>query len=136
VSVNIKILLTTTALILMTAGIAWAPSVITSFNASNADDYVLLEWVSGSESGVSNFQVERSFDGIEFQAIVTITPQGSSSSYYYEDHDLYKNTTRTYYYRIKVQMSNGSSSFSAVETVTLTFSGIQQTWGSIKSLFR
>ncbi len=133
---NLKLLPLSISLILLICSIALAPSVITNFTASNAVDFVLLEWTSGTEAGVSNFQVERSLDGIEFLAIATVSPQGSNSDYTYEDHDLYKGATRTYYYRIKAQMDNGSSNFSSVETVTLSFSGIQQTWGSIKSLFR
>ncbi len=128
--------LTTLTILLLFAATALAPSIITDFTAENGEDYVLLTWNSGTESGLSFYQIERSLDGIEFQAIGTMTPQGSNSSYEYEDHDLYKMTSRTYFYRINATMTNGSSNYSSVAQVTLSFSGIQQTWGSIKSLFR
>ncbi len=131
-----RILSTSLIVLLLFAASAWAPSVITQFDAITGGDYVILNWTSGSEAGLSNFQVERSLDGLDFQAIATISPLGSNTDYSYEDHDLYKTTTRTYFYRIKAQMTNGSSNLSPVKSITLSFSGIQQTWGSIKSLFR
>ncbi len=122
--------------ILVLTGIAWAPNLITNFTATNEGDFVLLTWHTGTETGVTQYQVERSLDGIDFHEIANLQPSGSNSDYSYEDRDLYKTTSRTYYYRIHASLSNGSSSFSTVQSVTLSFSGIQQTWGSIKSLFR
>ena len=122
--------------VLFITGLAWAPSLITDFTASNEGDFVLLTWQTGVENGVSEYLVERSLDGLEFHEISQLQPLGNNWEYTYEDRDLYKTTSRTYYYRIHASLSNGSSSFSTVESVTLSFSGIQQTWGSIKSLFR
>jgi hypothetical protein len=118
------------------AGLAWAPSIITNFNAESAGDYVILTWNSGSEASLMLYAVERSLDGMDFVQLAEVDPQGSNSSYTYEDHDLFKGTSRTYYYRIRAQMDNGTAGYSTVQSVTLSFSGIQQTWGSIKSLFR
>lgn len=116
---------------------ARAQSPIVGFTAQVVNDaYVVLEWDSASEAGLSLFRVERSLDGLTFIGIADIPPQGSSSAYSYEDHDLYKTTPRTYYYRVRAVMSNGTSSLSPVQSVTLAFSGVQQTWGSIKALFR
>jgi len=131
-----KLFLTTLGVLLIFAGMALAPSVITEFTATSVDNYVLLAWTSGAETGVSVYQLERSLDGITFQTINSTSPTGSNSSYLYEDHGLYKVTSRTYFYRINVVMENGSSSYSPVAQLSLSFSGIQQTWGSIKSLFR
>ncbi len=124
------------AITLLLAGLVWAPGVISSFSAYGEGDYVTLEWNSGSEEGLSIYQIERSLDGLDFSVINEVAPQGSNSSYVYEDHDLFKNSTRTYYYRIRASMNNGTSSLSSVQSVTLSFSNIQQTWGSIKALFR
>lgn len=121
---------------LLIGGVVWAPGVIMTFSASNQGDSVTLEWSSGSEAGLSVYQIERSLDGLDFSTIAEVSPQGDNSTYIYEDHDLFKGSTRTYYYRIRAAMSNGTSSLSSVQSVTLSFSGIQQTWGSIKALFR
>jgi len=122
---------------LLAASFGQAQSVIISFTATpeNADQ-VNLEWTTGNESGVSEFKVERSLDGLTYLPLEDIGPQGNSSTYLYEDRDIYKSSTRTYYYRIRAVMSNGTSSLSTVQSVVMYFSGIQQTWGSIKALFR
>jgi len=126
----------TILILAFSAGLAWGPNLITQFTAESAEDFVVLEWVSGPEAGLQEYQVERSLDGIEYIDIANLEPTGSQSDYTYEDYDIYKTTSRTYYYRIRGLMSNGTSTYSDVQTVTMSFSGIQQTWGSIKSLFR
>ncbi len=123
-------------LALLTASSLRAQGIIVNFTAhAENNDYAVLEWTSANESGLSTFRIERSLDGLAFSAIADVTPQGNNSAYRYEDHDIYK-SSRTYYYRIRTVMTDGSSSLSAVQSVTLDFSGIQQTWGSIKALFR
>lgn len=131
-----KKILTAFLVLALFAGLVWAPGIINNFNAFAEDDYAVLEWDSGSEAGLSSFQVERSLDGLQFLNLASLPPQGDNSPYRYEDHDIYKSSNRTYYYRIRAQMENGTSSLSSVQSVTLSFSGIQQTWGSIKALFR
>jgi hypothetical protein len=123
--------------VLFCAGTAAAQGIIVNFTAhAENDDYAVLEWASGSENGLLLFRVERSLDGLTFTSIAELAPQGSNSDYRYEDHDLYKTSPRTYYYRIRALMTSGTSTLSPVQSVTLAFSGIQQTWGSIKALFR
>jgi hypothetical protein len=121
---------------LMLTGIAVSQGIIATFSALGDGDAVILEWSSGIETGLDQYQVERSFDGLEFFPIADIPGTGSNSTYIYEDHDIYKSSTRTYYYRIRAVMEDGTFSFSSVQSVTLNISGIQQTWGSIKALFR
>ena len=121
---------------LLQSGIAWSQGTITSFSVQSAGDHAILEWTSGYEAGLSIYQIERSLDGLEFISVAQVSPMGDLSSYVYEDYPLYKESTRTFYYRVRAIMTNGSSSLSSVKIVTLSFSGIQQTWGSIKALFR
>jgi hypothetical protein len=114
-----------------------AQSLINNFTAqAQGESYVLLKWNSGSETNLTNFQVERSLDGITYSTLAIIAPQGSSFAYSYEDHSLYQASNHTYYYRIKAQMNEGNPIYSPAQFVVLFFSGIQQTWGSIKALFR
>jgi hypothetical protein len=114
-----------------------AQNLISNFTAQAlGESSVKLEWNSGGESGLASFRVERSLDGVTFTPLATLQPQGSNSPYSYLDNNIYKSSNRTYYYRIRAQMTDNSFSFSPIQTVTLFFSGIQQTWGSIKALFR
>ncbi|MCX6640072.1 MAG: hypothetical protein NTW14_06265 [bacterium] len=126
----------TTLILVIFFATAFAAGVITSFEARSEGDYAYLEWTSESESGLSVYRVERSLDALQFISVAEVEPTGDHSSYVYEDHDLVKSSTRTYYYRINALMKDGTNSFSSVKSVTLAFSGIQQTWGSIKALFR
>jgi hypothetical protein len=132
----IRINLLAVTIALMLTGIAVSQGIIATFSALGDGDAVILEWSSGIETGLDQYQVERSFDGLEFFPIADIPGTGSNSTYIYEDHDIYKSSTRTYYYRIRAVMEDGTFSFSSVQSVTLNISGIQQTWGSIKALFR
>lgn len=134
---RIAILLLCLGLVLLAVSPVQAQSPISSFTAQAiGEGSVKLEWRSGNEAGLANFRVERSLDGITYTTLATLPPRGSNSVYTYTDNDLSKNGNRTYYYRLRAQMTDNSFSFSPVHTVTLFFSGIQQTWGSIKALFR
>jgi hypothetical protein len=114
-----------------------AQSLINNFTAqAQGESYILLKWDSGIETDLASFQVERSFDEITYSTLMIITPQGSNSSYTYADNDIYRGNNRTYYYRVRAQMNNNNYFYSPVQSVVLFFSGIQQTWGSIKALFR
>jgi hypothetical protein len=126
------------AFLLLSTTVLQAQSVIYSFTArAVGNDYVLLEWKSASEAGLGMYKVERSLDGLTFAPIADMQPKGSNSTYQYEDHSVIGGDgTRVYYYRIRALMINNTSTFSPVQAVTLNFSGIQQTWGSIKALFR
>ncbi|MDP8239597.1 MAG: hypothetical protein P9X24_10955 [Candidatus Hatepunaea meridiana] len=97
---------------------------------------VLLEWTSNGENQVNEYRVQRSFDGRNFYTISDLEPVGSGHTYQYIDNDLYKNKLRTFYYRIEVCQNGGRSQFSWIEEITLSFSGILRTWGSIKAMFR
>ncbi|TKJ39776.1 hypothetical protein CEE37_10895 [candidate division LCP-89 bacterium B3_LCP] len=121
---------------LLVATAALSSGIITSFDAAVEGELVILEWTSGLEDGLDHYQVERSLDGLAFFSIADVAALGNNTTYFYEDHDIYKGSTRTYYYRIKAAMLDGTANYSSVQSVTLTISGIQQTWGSIKALFR
>lgn len=125
------------SLILWAASPGQAQSLINNFTAqAQGESYVSLTWNSGLETGLANFRVERSLDGVTYTTLTILSPQGSNSSYTYEDHNIYKSSNLTYYYRIRGQMVDNNFFYSPVQSVVLFFSGIQQTWGSIKALFR
>ncbi len=113
-------------------------------NAQALDDFtavvdghsVVLEWTNNSENSVDKYCVQRSFDGRYFYTISDLQPEGNGYTYSYIDDDLYKNILRTTDYRIEVSPNEGRSLFSRTMEVTLSFSGILRTWGSIKAMFR
>ncbi len=130
-----KFVLTLT-LILVIAAFA-GDSVIESFTVSADGDKAILQWSSNIEGNLSKYKIERSEDGNIFTFIHQVLPEGNFSEYEYIDDDLMKNTShRVYYYRIKMIFSDGTFAYSETKSVTLNFSGFQETWGSIKAMFR
>lgn len=123
------------ALALIAANPAFC-QVINDFTTYAEDQQAVLEWRSGNEAGVVNYEIQRSFDSNNFHTVAYISPAGSGESYRYVDRDLFKNPVNIYYYRIKVNFSNGESIYSDVNRLTMISSGIYRTWGSIKAMFR
>jgi hypothetical protein len=127
-------------LILLTlaiAGICFASAELTSFRIYPVIDHSQLEWTTAIESDLQDFVVERSADGTTFLPVGRVTAKGSYSEYAFTDNSpLDVDMSRTFYYRLKMVDRSGAFQYSEVRTVSLTFTAVQQTWGSIKAMFR
>ncbi|NQT35745.1 hypothetical protein HQ587_11185 [bacterium] len=110
--------------------------VLDEFTAVVDGHNVVLEWSNNAENDVTKYCIQRSFDGRNYYTISNLLPEGNGHTYQYIDDSLYKNNIRTFYYRIEVRHNGGRSLFSRTREVTLSFSGILRTWGSIKAMFR
>jgi len=112
-------------------------SVITEFTVSAVDEQAVLKWKSGIEGNLTKYKIERSTDGQNFSYIWEVLPEGNYSEYEYIDSNLFKTTSqRIYYYRIKMIFADNTYTYSEVKSVTIFFSGLSETWGSIKAMFR
>ena len=114
----------------------WAGADILSFTAEAQSEAVLLIWRTGVEMNISTFQIQRSSNGTSFYTIGQASPTGSYSEYRYLDNNILQDGLKTYYYRLRIVDLDGTVTFSEVREVTLSYSGILQTWGSIKAMFR
>ena len=114
----------------------WAGADILEFTAESQGEGILLIWRTGIEFNLSTFEVQRSTNGTSFYSVAEVEPAGSYSEYQFVDNNLLKDAMKTYYYRLKMVDINGTVTYSEVREVTMIFSGIQQTWGSIKAMFR
>jgi hypothetical protein len=126
-----------TILILLIASLAFAGTVFIEYNATPLDNKVSIYWKTGSESGVDQFQIRRSMDDKIFIEIGTVNKKGDGSEYEYIDENVIFKSGRTFFYKIRALKSNGSlieesDSFYANPNI----SGIYQTWGAIKAMFR
>jgi len=110
--------------------------VIRDFSAARSAQGVLLQWTTVREVNVEEFRVQRSFDGQRFITIHTTQIAGGGHTYSYLDDDLYKGPDQTWYYRVEIKSANERVDYSITREVTLSFSGIRRTWGSIKAMFR
>jgi hypothetical protein len=77
-----------------------------------------LAWTV-SENGITQFQIERSYDGEFFDPLTTVNFNGSSS-YKTKDADVFPGVI---YYRITAVKSDGSTECSPVESVRIVKHG-------------
>ncbi len=90
-------------------------SVIKAYEKQNG---VQIDWTVNSESNLDKYQVERSADGINFNAIGTVASRNVSAetSYSYIDVSPMSNVS---YYRIRSMSFDGKSTFSHIIKVNL-----------------
>jgi hypothetical protein len=90
------------------------PVKLMSFTAFKAVNKVQVEWSTTQEINTKEFDVERSFDGVKFENISTVTARGNTSnSSYYQLTDARPNSGNNFY-RLKVIDYNGYAEYSSV----------------------
>jgi hypothetical protein len=130
------------AIIILTAftGILLASLSLQYFTAKTNSDGILIEWKTGEEAGTARFEIERSASNPDnFIFIKSINASGNNSYYSYLDNTVnFKSGegTSIYFYRLKCIQPNGSYTYSNSISVVHAISGIKNTWGSIKAIFR
>ena len=91
-----------------------------SFTGSNTDGKAKLTWSTSQENELLTFDVEKSYDGINFTTIATVPSHGDFNSsvnvYSYTDPD---QLTRSAYYRIKIKNENTIIVMSRVVQISL-----------------
>ena len=95
------------------------PIELTYFHAKLKDGEVLLSWETASEIDNAFFDVERSFNGIDFIPISRVAGQGNSltaSRYEWTDQPLFGG--KVIYYRLRQEDYDGTSSYSDVRAVS------------------
>lgn len=124
------------SLIFALTGILTAGAFLNYFNTRSDNGNVIVSWQTGQETDVRNFVIERApFNGTYID-IATVAAKGSNSTYEYADESAYKTNDQVYIYRLRIVDNDGSVSHSGLSQVAHSVSGIKQTWGSIKALFR
>ena len=124
------------AALLLWTGSALAGAILRAFTAKSSNGDILLEWTVGEEKDLLQYEVQRKA-GVqgEYVTIGKVDAKGSNSSYEYLDKSAYKLNDSIYKYRLAIGSSDGTS-YSQELTVPHTVSGVKQTWGSIKAMFR
>jgi hypothetical protein len=116
---------------------AYAEVELFTFSAYAVVDHTRLEWSTGNEGDLNTFIIERSSDGSYFIPVGQKEAEGSFSMYQFTDGSpLDADAERIFYYRLKMVNRDGTYRYSDIEEVALTFSAVQQTWGTIKAMFR
>ena len=121
-------------------GILTAGAFLNYFNTRSDSGNVVISWQTGNENlngkTVERFVIERMPINGSYISIATVAAKGNNSTYEYVDESAYKTNDQVYVYRLKIVDDDGSTSYSGVSHVAHSVSGIKQTWGSIKALFR
>jgi Secretion system C-terminal sorting domain len=91
---------------------------INDINASSNNCSNTLNWISENESNLKNYEIQKSEDGIKYNTISTVvsTKQNNISKYTITDKALSTNS----YYRLKINESDNTFSYSKSITVTST----------------
>lgn len=90
------------------------PVELSHFDSKVIDKTVLLTWETKSETNLYGFEIERSYDGINFDKIDFQKSHGGSflTSYSFEDKD--KTLSSENYYRLKMVDFDGSFEYSNI----------------------
>jgi len=96
------------------------PIELINFKGKTENKEIVLEWTTNSEINSSFFEIERSFDGINFEYVDEIKASGNSSSvidYQYIDKEANK---RQVYYRLKQVDYDGQFEYSKIVAVEMS----------------
>ncbi|MEI7735725.1 MAG: hypothetical protein WCI49_09665, partial [Ferruginibacter sp.] len=89
------------------------PVNLTAFNAQKNGNSGLLQWQTATEINAAYYNVERSYDGINFTAISKVNAKGQASNSYTFNDAAGLSSTNTYY-RLKIVDNNGNFKYSSV----------------------
>jgi len=95
------------------------PLQMISFAAERRAGASYLNWVTDNEQHVSHFEIQRSYDAMNYSAIGRIGARnsGSQEQYYYEDHSSLNGFA---WYRIRSVDKDGKFSYSKIAVVSET----------------
>lgn len=112
--------LTGTEFALASSGNNPLPVELSYFTGRIVGDFVKLDWRTETEVSNYRFDIERSFDGIEFSRIDFIEGHGNSNSpKLYSYSDLIEGFASKVYYRLKQIDTDGSYNYSNIVTVNI-----------------
>lgn len=109
---------------------AMLPVKLASFNIKSTNNTVALNWITAQEINAEVFEVERSFDGINWVTVGEVAAKGNSwipSNYSYSE--VIKSGS-TFTYRLKMVDIDGKFEYSPIVKITLNSIAVS---GSVKT---
>ena len=115
------------------------------FNYVVANEYnsgIRVDWQAKDEQNVHYYEIYRSRSDSEIlNKRASITALGEGASYSFQDDNIFSKSAETgnysFKYYVRAVMKDGTFMNSDKAEVSLTSLGVtQQTWGSIKAMFR
>ncbi|MES2780040.1 MAG: T9SS type A sorting domain-containing protein [Bacteroidota bacterium] len=99
------------------------PVKLVSFTAAKSNADVNLVWNTANETNNSHFEIERSLNGTDFNAIGRVKGMGTinrPSRYTFVDEKAVNTSSRALYYRLKQVDNDGAAIYSRTEVVTVS----------------
>jgi N-acetylneuraminic acid mutarotase len=92
------------------------PISLLQFSGTLNNNISQLKWTTEQEAGFSHFNIQRSFDGIQFTTIGEVKANGSvsRSEYNYSDAGLAHRSESKVYYRLQLNDQDGKYSYSKI----------------------
>ena len=100
------------------------PVVLNYFTAYSQDNNAVLKWQTSSEINFTNFIIEKSADGTNWQSVQTIAAAGNSSAvvqYSYTDKNIVASTA---FYRLKMVDADGQIKYSVIKKLSFNGTGV------------
>ncbi|HNU89078.1 MAG TPA: T9SS type A sorting domain-containing protein, partial [Ferruginibacter sp.] len=97
------------------------PVKMTSFTVKKESNNAVLRWATATETDNDHFEIERSFDGLNFSKVGTVNGNGTtttSRNYTFTD-PLANINAKILYYRLRIVDIDGKLSFSQVVALRL-----------------
>ncbi|MCF7832599.1 MAG: hypothetical protein K9N05_03345 [Candidatus Marinimicrobia bacterium] len=129
-------------LLVLTSGMLFAWDGFNYVVANEHNSGIRVDWQAKDEHGVHYYEIYRSrSDSDILDKRASVTALGVGASYTFQDDNIFSKSSETgnyvFDYYIRAVMKDGSFKNSDKVQVSLTSLGVtQQTWGSIKAMFR
>lgn len=118
------------------ATITFAYDGLEFFNGRSENNDIILEWKINSQEDIESFDIlkKRSND-TDYKNIDKISSIGPGLYSYKDETPLYKTSGLSFTYKLKIIFADHVEYSDPIE-VNMNISGVNQTWGSIKAMFR
>jgi hypothetical protein len=101
------------------------PVELVYFNGNLNNNKIDLEWITASEVNNSHFELEKSFDGLQFENIAMVNSIGDSyQTTTYNHTDYSQSNVKTIYYRLKQVDNDGQFSHSHIIAINNRLDGL------------
>ena len=119
---------------------------VSNFSANvpdNAQNEILLKWITTVEQGVDHYQLKRKMvNDSDFKFLINVNTENTLTDankvYEYTDRSVFKTTagTEPVVYALYAVFSDGQVKYIGQAEVNYTTTAIRRTWGSIKAMFQ
>ena len=98
------------------------PVSLLSFTATLNNKAVDLNWSTATETNTKNYNIQRSYNGMQFQNIGSVNAAGNSAKkidYHFTDADALQTSANKIYYRLQITDNDGNITYSNVASVNI-----------------